>query len=205
MLADADVHQVQVIAKLVVDGDAGIAARIACCQQERQNRRAGWPWRCRSAGCWGCRRTLMRNWWRGMLAWPDQPWTSLAVIPLPADPLCGIRRLRKGLRDIRDRAARQDQQWARVTMAGLLSERTAMILIQHAAVDRAEVWWALAARWAEVVLVDVADAQPSWQMTATDAAALARCRRGIEPIRIVVMPQANVSDQAEDDAMPMAF
>jgi heme exporter protein D len=147
----------------------------------------------------------MRNWWRGMLAWPAEPWTSLAVIPLASEPISSIHRLRKGLRDVRDRAARQDQQWAGVTMAGLLSERTAMVLIHHAALDRAEIWWAFATRWPEAVLVDVAGAEPSWRMTATDAAALARCRRGIEPIRITIMPQIKVFDQAEDDAMPMAF
>ena len=205
MLADADAHQVQVISKLIASGDAQIAARITLCMQERQARQGRWPWRCRSAGCWACRRTLMRSWWRGMMAWPEQPWTSLAVIPLAADLISSIRRLRKGLRDIRDRAACLDQQWAGVAMAGLVSERIAMVLIQHSGLDRTAIWWALAARRPETVLVDVADAHPSWRMAADDAAALARCRRGIEPIRIVVMPQSRSFSRAENDAMPIVF
>ena len=205
MLADTDAHQVQVISKLIASSDAHIAARLTLCMQERQARRADWPWRCRSAGCWACRRTLTRSWWRGMLAWPDQPWSSLAVIPLGTDPIASIRRLRKGLRDVRDRAARVDQRWAGVAFAGLLSEGVAMILISHPDFDRTAVWWALSARWPKAVIVDVGDAEPSWRMAGDDAVALARCRRGIEPIRIVVMPQMNVSDQTNDDAMPMAF
>ena len=42
-------------------------------------------------------------------------------------------------------------------------------------------------------------------MTVADAAALARCKRGIEPIRIVVMRQTNAFDRPDDDAMQMAF
>lgn len=42
-------------------------------------------------------------------------------------------------------------------------------------------------------------------MTVADAAALTRCKRGIEPIRIVEMPQTNAFDQPDDGAMPMAF
>ena len=40
-------------------------------------------------------------------------------------------------------------------------------------------------------------------MSVADAAALARCRRGIEPIRIVVMPQFGAPGWSEDDAMPV--
>jgi hypothetical protein len=29
---------------------------------------------------------------------------------------------------------------------------------------------------------------PTWAMTAEDAAALGQCRRGVEPLRIVVVP-----------------
>lgn len=146
----------------------------------------------------------MRSWWRGIMAWPEHPWTSLAVIPLSSDPITSIPRLRKGLRDIRDRNARLDHRWAGVTFAGMLSEQVAMVLVNHRDLDQASVWWTLSARWPDAVIVDVGDAQPSWRMTATDAAALARRRRGIEPVRIVVMPQ-RIASMAQHEPMPIAF
>ena len=44
-------------------------------------------------------------------------------------------------------------------------------------------------RWPDVVLKDLAQEEPAWAMTADDAADLGRCRRGVEPLRIVIMPQ----------------
>jgi hypothetical protein len=41
----------------------------------------------------------------------------------------------------------------------------------------------------EVVVKGLEQEVPTWAMTAEDAAALGRCRRGVEPLRIVVMPQ----------------
>ena len=44
-------------------------------------------------------------------------------------------------------------------------------------------------RWPEVMVKGLEQEVPTWAMTAEDAADLGRCRRGIEPMRIVVMPQ----------------
>jgi hypothetical protein len=40
-----------------------------------------------------------------------------------------------------------------------------------------------------IVLKDLAQEEPPWVMTAGDAADLGTRRRGVEPLRIMVMPQ----------------
>jgi len=47
----------------------------------------------------------------------------------------------------------------------------------------------LCRRWPEVVLKNLETGQPAWVMTADDAAHLGSRRRGVEPLRIVIMPQ----------------
>ena len=44
-------------------------------------------------------------------------------------------------------------------------------------------------RWPDVVVKDLEQEEPTWAMTADDAADLGSRRRGVEPLRIVVMPQ----------------
>ncbi|HEY6434892.1 MAG TPA: hypothetical protein VIZ17_23210 [Acetobacteraceae bacterium] len=44
-------------------------------------------------------------------------------------------------------------------------------------------------RWPDVVLKDLAQEGPAWAMTANVAADLGWCRRDVEPLRIVIMPQ----------------
>jgi hypothetical protein len=44
----------------------------------------------------------------------------------------------------------------------------------------------------------------TWVMTAEDAADLGRCRRGVEPLRIVIMPQHDrPATTAPIEAMPV--
>jgi hypothetical protein len=47
----------------------------------------------------------------------------------------------------------------------------------------------LCRRWPDVVVKGLEQEEPAVAMTAEDAADLGRCRRGVEPLRIVVMPQ----------------
>jgi hypothetical protein len=122
------------------------------------------------------------RWWRGFRIWLVGTEISLAIIALNGDPITATRRLRKGLRDVRDRAARHDHRWAAVAMAGLTDEGRALILIQHAGITRDELWTRFERRWPAVIVVDRGDATPSSRMTVDAAAALARRRRGIEPI-----------------------
>lgn len=203
-LTCAEVHQTEVIVALTATGDDAIARRLRRCQDDRQQRQTGWPWRCHSPGCWSCRRAMMRRWWRGFRLWLADGDLSLAMIPARGDPGAGIRKLRKGLRDVRDRAARQDRRWAAVGMAGLASDAVATVLVQHCGIDRAEVWARLTRRWPDVVLIDPGDITPgSERMTVEHAAALARRRRGVEPLRIIVPPQRVALSGEYDAPMPL--
>jgi hypothetical protein len=92
-----------------------------------------------------------------------------------------------------------------VAMAGLADGDRALILIKHDGIDRAEVWAVLERRWPEVGLCDPRDIEPSAAMSAEDAASLARCRRGVDPLRIVILEQAAASLNQLEEAMPFLF
>ena len=47
----------------------------------------------------------------------------------------------------------------------------------------------LCRRWPDVVLKDLEYEEPMWEMTTDDAADLGMRRRGVEPLRMLVMPQ----------------
>ena len=85
---------------------------------------------------------------------------------------------------------------------------TALLLVRHAAIDRAEVAEVLHRRWPSSVVGDVG-AEPSWSMSAQDAAELAHTRRGVEPLRIVVLAQrtANTGERrcANEHDLPEAY
>ena len=68
-------------------------------------------------------------------------------------------------------------------------DRSALLLISHQGVDRREVLDVLRRRWLSVALKNLEHEEPAWAMTAHDAAELGRRRRGVEPLRITVMPQ----------------
>ena len=101
-----------------------------------------------------------------------------------------VRRLRRGLRDVRDRMARRRDRWRDVGFAGMAGgDGMALVLVTHDGVDRREVEAVLRRRWPDVVVKELEQEEPTVAMTAEDAADLGRCRRGVEPLRIVVMPQ----------------
>ena len=102
-------------------------------------------------------------------------------------------------------------------MAGMAAGGdTAFVLVRHPGVTRQEVATVLRRRWSAAVVGAVGAAEPSWSMPVEDAAELARTRRGVEPLRILVLAQraadagrpgrANAHDAAEPFApMPIAF
>jgi hypothetical protein len=136
----------------------------------------------------------MRRWWRGFQQWLSLGGNiSLAMIPTGGDLISITRRLRKGLRDVRDRANRHDRRWRAVSMAGLVDEDHALVLIRHTCIDRNEVWSILARRWPDIVLSEPGNTEPSSILAVADAATLARRRRGLEPMRIVIMRQVAVT------------
>jgi hypothetical protein len=136
---------------------------------------------------------MIRSWWYGMRQWTAEAtaW-SLAIIPLhfSAGLPDAVRRLRRGLRDFRDRMARRKSLWREVCCAGIAGgDRMALVMITHERINRQEVQDVLHHRWPEVVVKSLEQEEPAWAMTADDAADLGRCRRGIEPLRVVIMPQ----------------
>lgn len=195
------------IASLIESGHADIAGRLLCCQHDRLNRQPGcYPWRCRAPGCAACRRTLARRWWQAFDAWITRSETSLAIIPVVCDPISAARKLRKSLRDVRDRAARRDCRWRAVAMAGLVDGDRALILLQHPGIDWMRLWTVLERRSPDVVLTNPGSVEPTSALTVEAAAALARRRRGIEPVRIIVLPQViapAVGQDHWDEPMPM--
>jgi hypothetical protein len=77
-----------------------------------------------------------------------------------------------------------------VSFAGLMGgDHRALVMISHQGIDRREVLGVLRRRWPDVVVKDLEHEEPTWAMTADDAADLGSRRRGAEPLRIVVMPQ----------------
>jgi hypothetical protein len=187
--------QQEVINALRSIGDPDLADRLERCMTGRQQRHygSGWPYSCRTSGCLWCRRAMIRGWWAGIRYWSEAAaLSSVAIIPvlLPAGLFDAVIRLRRGLRDVRDRTARRWKRWRSVSFAGLMGDdRQALIMISHQSIDRREVLSVLRQRWPSVVLKDLEQEEPTWAMTADDAADLGGHRRGVEPLRVLVMPQ----------------
>jgi hypothetical protein len=186
--------QQEVIAALHAIGEPDLADRLENCMTARRERHHGdgWPRTCRSVACVWCRRPLIRSWWNGMCHWTTAATSSLAIMRIDSLPGLqdAVRRLRRGLRDVRDRTARRKGKWRDVCCAGMAGgDHTALVLISHEGVDRREVQNVLSHRWPNVAVKCLEHEEPTWVMTAEDAAGLGRCRRGVEPLRLVILPQ----------------
>lgn len=128
------------------------------------------------------------------------------IIPLIGDPIVAVRKLRKGLRDVRDRAARDDPRWQQVAFGGMLDGDRMLVLVQHAGISRGDVWRMLERRWSDVMITDP-DGTVPFCMDRNLAEHLAQCRRGVESIRIIIRTQqAGALAQDEwDQPMPFVF
>lgn len=191
-------------------GEIELADRLDTCMASRRNRYSGdgWPWLCRSVACVWCRRPLTRAWWGGICDWAaDEPVISLGLVPIRSGMSLptAVRRLRRGLRDVRDRRmARRRRRWRKMAFAGLAGgDRVALVVISHEAVDRREVLDVLRRRWSRIVLTDLEQQEPAVAMTVEDAVDLGRCRRGAEPLRIVVPPRRDSRPAMEPVREPM--
>ncbi len=143
---EARAAQESVIAALLATGDVHPADRLRRCMAVRLARRGGdgWPWTCRSPGCAWCGRSLARRWWMGMRHWIVQEGVpvSLAVLPLPGHPTglrAAVARLRRAVRDLRDRAAKRRAAWRAIAVAGMATGDAAHVLVRHPGVERAEI------------------------------------------------------------------
>ena len=199
------------IAGLRAIGEESIADRLEGCQQARRTRQPGqWPWRCGSAGCWACRQVAVRKWWRGFLLWLgfDHD-ASLVTIPLTAatDLISTIRKVRKSLRDVRDRAARLDLRFAAVAMFGTVFDDHLMLLVQHDGIERDALWATLERRWPMAAVRPIETIEPRSDLSVRQIVQLARQHRGIEPIRVIVPAQVRANDQDDGwhEPMPITF
>jgi hypothetical protein len=187
--------QEEVIVALRSINEPDLAGRLEDCTTTRLARHSGsgWPRTCRFAACVWCRPPMIRSWWHGMCQWTAEAtaW-SLAIMPVPSSAGLpdAVRRLRRGLRDVRDRMARRRARWRDVCCTGMAGgDGTTLVLISHDGVDRREMLDVLRRRWPDVVVKELEQETPTVAMSPADAADLGRCRRGVEPLRIVVMPQ----------------
>lgn len=118
---------------------------------------------------------------------------SLAILPLryrPSTLRPAIRRLRRALRDIRDRRARRHHRWRLVEVAGMAhGDGRAALLIRHEGVGRGQIVEVLRRHWPDAQVTDITTLFPVWNLGIDDAVELARAKRGVEPLRIVVMGQ----------------
>jgi hypothetical protein len=88
--------------------------------------------------------------------------------------------------------ARHKKRWRDVYCTGMTGgDGTALVLITHEGIVRLEVEDVLRRRWPDVVVKSLEQEEPNVAMLPGDAADLGRCRRGVEPLRIVIMPQHN--------------
>ncbi len=217
-LAKAEAAQSRVIAALRAAGDSTSADRLLRCQEARAARRSGsggWPWRCRSAGCWACRRPAIRLWWSGLCQWVAAWGTPVSFCKLPLRAGRGlraaVRHLRKTCRDLRDRAARGPggRPWRAIAMAGLaLGDGTAWLAVAHGGITRAALADGFARRFGAVVFTDFADAPPPTSFSDAAAVELSRLKRGVEPLRVAVAPQRGLAvggdaSSRAADAMPI--
>ena len=210
-IIEAESKQAEVIAALATAGQDDLADRMTNCQRCRLWRGDGLRWldRCRLGGCWSCRRPMIRAWWRALTEWAEPDATLLAV-SLGDDRIAGMRTLRRGLRDVRDRAAYLRPAWREVAFGGIISGTTAMVLAVHPHVPQAKMLTVLRQRWSDTVVLNLIGNEPSWRMDTDTAVLLSILRRGIEPLRAVVMPQGipQLPPPPEEpylEPMPMLF
>jgi hypothetical protein len=172
-----------------------LADRLDRCARARRERHYGdgWPYSCRSIACAWCRRAMIRGWWNGMCSWAvEASASSLAIIPTDATDglIHAARRLRRGLRDVRDRTARRARRWRTVAFAGIMGgDGTAFVMICHDDLERHELLTNLCGRRPGLHLKDLEQEMPVPLLTPLEAAELGRRHRGIEPLRVVIMPQ----------------
>jgi hypothetical protein len=113
-----------------------------------------------------------------MCQWSAASTSSLAIIPLRLSRGLrnAVQRLRRGLRDVRDRTARRRNRWRGACCAGMAGgDGTALVMITHQGIDRREVEDVLRRRWPDVVVKSLEQEVPTLKMLAGDAEVLSRC------------------------------
>ena len=202
-------EQQAIIDALLSINETDLAARLDRCMTAHRSRHHnnGRRFTCQSAACVWCRRAMIHGWWVGICDWAEAT-SSLAILSIGSS--VGLpdaaRHLRRAIRDVRDRVARHRNEWRDVRFAGIIGgDRRAMVMVSHDGIDRCEVQDVMRRRWPDVLIKKLAQEEPAWEMLPDDAAELGRCRRGIEPVRLVIMPQheREVTTSSLVDSMPV--
>lgn len=124
---------------------------------------------------------------------PDDTQVSRVMIQMPTEATglrAAVASLRRALRDVRDRTARRNRRWREVTIAGMTGgDGRAVVLVRHSGIVRADFAAVLHRRWPFATIGDVDGAAVSWEMSIEAAVEIARARRGVEPLRIVILGQ----------------
>lgn len=216
-LCDQFLAQQGTTSELADLGHAALASRIFRCAAARVGRPHGapWPWRCRSAGCMRCLHRSARRWTAGITAWADghggNSASTMALASELTSPTMHAIRLRRALRDLRDREARRDPRWGSVAFAGLCDLLGATIAIVHPELRFGAVMAGLTRRWPKASFSSRSPTEwPPLHATSDMLVELAIRRRGIEPIRVVVAAQrsdhrASKADHGLMEPMPMIF
>jgi hypothetical protein len=186
-------EQQAVIRALYSVDEPDLAARLGRCMTAHRSRHHGdgRSFSCQSAACLWCRRAMLQGWWAGICDWAE---TASSLVVLSIGSPVGLpnvtRHLRRAIRDVRDRVARSRNPWREVGFAGLLGgDRRALVIASHQGIERCEVLDVMRRRWPDVIIKKLGQEEPTWKMFLGDAAELGRCHRGVEPLRVVVMPQ----------------
>lgn len=144
-----------------------------------------------------------------MLQWAGD--SNMLAVHLRLDGVGAAPLLRRALRDVRDRAARSDERWRTVAIAGMLSANgEAVALVIHPDLRRSEVERSLRRRWADAAFPPP-PGDRDFLSSVDEAVFLARARRGVEPLRVLILAQRvrpavqPSSGHHLQEPMPMAF
>ena len=205
----SNTKQQAAVCALLSNGEPELAARLGRCMTAHRSRHHGngRQFTCQSAACVWCRPMIIHGWWVGICDWAAAT-SSLAILSIDSSIglLDATRHLRRAIRDVRDRVARRRNEWRDVRFAGIIGgDRRAMLMVSHERVDRCEVRDVMQRRWPGALINRPGREEPVWEMSPDDAAELGQCRRGIEPVRLVIMPQREreVTTSSPVDSMPV--
>lgn len=181
-------RQAEIVAKLIGLGAEDVAARVLHCWCDRlfgdsnQHR-----YRCRSVSCLFCRnKASLSAWFRAYSRWSCERGTRSYFSLAFDDCLSELPALAKGLRNLRDRLARE-RSWlfADLAFAGLTDGRAIHVIVSHPKLSREQVRERLRTLWPGVILGDV-PAAPVFAMSPRSLAQIGSLRRGLQPLRFSI-------------------
>jgi hypothetical protein len=110
------------------------------------------------------------------------------VIPLPGDSVSGTQQLRKVF------------TMSEIGPSGTMT--VGLVSLWPVWLMGDEVWTKLERRWPDIMMSDPSNTEPACGMSVDNIADLARHRRGIAPLRIVILEQAAASHDGMEEPIP---